>query len=334
VIIEQVDAFDDVAFAEWFRPFRASELSVWPQEPGWTEHELRVLYRDTSENDMVIAVARNDGGLSIGCLDVSLPKRESLQNAYILLAVDPAYQRQGVGRALLEHGEEIARQSGRERVLGRTDEPVQDGKPRSWRFAEAAGYRAGRVDARRELRLPPAPGVLDALEAEALPFATDYDIVTWTGSCPDALTAGRIELGRILSADAPHGSLDYEEEVWDLERLGNWERNVNEMGRDLLAAGAIERSSGAMVGFTEIGLPRDQQSVAYQFDTVVAPGQRGHRLGMLLKIANMRALVEHSPQTQRTLTWNATENDPMIRVNEAMGFQLVGLTVGWQKDLT
>jgi hypothetical protein len=43
----------------------------------------------------------------------------------------------------------------------------------------------------------------------------------------------------------------------------------------------------------------------------------------LLKIANARIVAERSPATKRMLTWNAVENDPMIRVKEAMGFELV-----------
>jgi RimJ/RimL family protein N-acetyltransferase len=334
VIIERVAAEDDAAFAEWFRPFHASELATWPGEPGWAEHELQVLYRDQSDSDIVIAVARDDDGSAIGCLDVSMPKRESLHVAYMLVAVDPAHWGRGVGRALVEHGEQIARQSGRMKVIGRTDEPLQETESRGSRFARAAGYTAGRADARRELRLPMAPGRLDALEAACLPFANGYEIVTWTERCPEVLADGRVYLSRIISADAPRGELDYEEEDWDLPRLRNWERNVAKMDRHLLAAGAVEVSSGALVGFTEVGLPRRQPEVAYQFDTVVSAAHRGRRLGMLVKVANMRALLELSPATSRILTWNAVENEPMIRLNEAMGFELVGIGTGWQKDLS
>jgi GNAT superfamily N-acetyltransferase len=334
VIVEIADARDDAAFEEWFQPFHASERFEWPDDPGWAEHELRVLYRDETDSEIVIAVARNDDGLAIGSLDVSLPKRESLHVAYLLVAVDPAHRGRGVGRALVAHGERLARERGRTTAIGRTDERVQEGEPRSSRFARSAGYLAARVEARRELRLPMEPPRLDALEAASTPFSAGYEVVTWTGSCSDELVDGRVDLSRIISADAPRGDLDYDEENWDVERLRNWERNVADMDRHLLAAGAVEVSSGALVGFTEVGLPRREPVVAYQLDTVVAREHRGHRLGMLLKIANTRAVAKRSPGTKRILTWNAVETDAMIRVNEAMGFELVGLGTGWQKELS
>ncbi|HKH88383.1 MAG TPA: GNAT family N-acetyltransferase, partial [Acidimicrobiales bacterium] len=250
VIIEELDAQDDSAFAEWFRPYQAAERFAWPEEPGWAEHELRVLYRDESDSRIVIAVAREDGGSAIACLDVSLPKRENLHIAYLLVAVDPAHEGRGAGRALLEHGEQIARAHGRTRIIGRTDEPAHEGESRSTRFARAAGYAAGRADARRQLQLPVRAGRLEALEASCAPFATGYEIVTWTSACPDELADGRVELSRVVSADAPRGSLDYDEENWDIARLRNWEHNVDEMDRHLLAAGAVELASGALVGFT------------------------------------------------------------------------------------
>jgi GNAT superfamily N-acetyltransferase len=333
VIIDLLDLGDDEAFSEWFRPFHASERFTWPDDPGWAEHELRVLCRDPSEAETLLAVARADDGSPVGCLDVSLPNRESLHVAYVVVAVDPAHRRQGVGRALLEYGERIARDRGRTTAIGRTDDPVQETESPGTLFARAAGYSAGRADARRELRLPVPADRLDELEAASVPFSGGYEIVAWTGACPDHLAAGRVELSRTISADAPRGTLDYDDEDWDLARLRNWEQNVAEINRHLLAAGAVELTSGTLVGFTELGLPIDEPEIAYQFDTVVAPAHRGHRIGTLLKIATTRALAELSPATSRVLTWNAAENDPMIRVNEGLGFELVGLGTGWQKQL-
>lgn len=334
MIIEAIDAGDEAAFAEWFRPFQAAEQFSWPDDPGWAETELRVLYRDQSSSDILIAVARDDDGVAIGCLDISLPKMENLHIAYVVVVVDPGHRGRGVGRALVHHAEHTARERGRGKVIGRTDEPIQDSELRSARFAKAAGYTVGRTDARRELRLPVAPERLDALEAACAATGGRYEIVTWTGACPEELADGRVELGRAISADAPRGTLGYEEENWTMARLRNWESNVADMGRHLLVAGAVERSTGALVGFTEVGVPRSVPEVAYQFDTVVATEHRGHRLGMLLKIATTRFILERSPATGRILTWNAVENDPMIRVNESLGFELVGITTSWQKQLS
>ncbi|MGH9169590.1 MAG: GNAT family N-acetyltransferase [Acidimicrobiales bacterium] len=332
VNIEPVDANDEAAFAEWFRPFHAAECRAWPDDPGWAEHELRVLCADQSEAEIVIAVARDVDGTPVGCLDVSMPSRENLDLAYVSVSVDPAHERRGVGRALLEHGEQVAQDRGRSRIFGHTLEPV-DSEPRGASFARAASYRAARTNERRDLHLPVSPELLDDLTAACLPFAAGYEIVTWTGSCPGSLAEGRVHLAQVISADAPHGELDYEVENWDIDRLRRWEANVEQMGRDLLSAGAVESASGTLVGFTELGLPRRRPQLAYQFDTVVSPEHRGHRLGALTKIANVRALAERSPETRRMSTWNAADNAPMIGVNEAIGYARAGILRDWQKDI-
>ena len=50
------------------------------------------------------------------------------------------------------------------------------------------------------------------------------------------------------------------------------------------------------------------------------PEHRGHRLGALLKVANLRQAVQHEPQLEAVHTWNADSNAPMLAVNVAMGF--------------
>jgi hypothetical protein len=60
---------------------------------------------------------------------------------------------------------------------------------------------------------------------------------------------------------------------------------------------------------------------------------RGHRLGMWIKAANLRALLAQFPAIRRVSTFNAQSNGPMLRVNRAMGFTPVGVLIEWQKQL-
>jgi hypothetical protein len=71
----------------------------------------------------------------------------------------------------------------------------------------------------------------------------------------------------------------------------------------------------------------------YQWDTLVLREHRGHRLGLLVKAANLQALITELPEVRRVFTWNATENEPMLRVNRALGFAPIGHTTEWQKQL-
>jgi RimJ/RimL family protein N-acetyltransferase len=181
--------------------------------------------------------------------------------------------------------------------------------------------------------LPAAAEHLNDLEARCRPLTTGYDLVTWLNGCPDALVDGRVELERRMSIDAPRGAIELEEEDWDAARLRTFEHNQQEMGSDLVATGVVHRASAALAGFCEVSVSRARPEVAYQLDTIVAPAHRGHRLGLLLKIASTRLIMERSPATQRVKTENAVSNAPMIAVNDQLGYQLAGLGTAWQKDL-
>lgn len=133
-----------------------------------------------------------------------------------------------------------------------------------------------------------------------------------------------------MLTDAPTGALSWLPERWDSARYREKEEAARRRGRLRAATGAIEESSGAMVAYTDIGVSREQPRIAYQWDTIVAPAHRGHRLGSWTKIANLGLLHERVPQTSTVVTWNAAENSHMIAVNELLGFRAVEHWSEWE----
>jgi hypothetical protein len=73
--------------------------------------------------------------------------------------------------------------------------------------------------------------------------------------------------------------------------------------------------------------------LASQWGTIVEREHRGHRLGMLVKVENLRNLRRHFPETETITTWNAAENRHMIAVNEELGFRAVERYQAWQLAL-
>jgi hypothetical protein len=53
---------------------------------------------------------------------------------------------------------------------------------------------------------------------------------------------------------------------------------------------------------------------------------RGHRLGVRLKLENLRLAMQTFPEARWHDTFNADSNEPMLAVNVALGFQPVR---GW-----
>jgi hypothetical protein len=89
-----------------------------------------------------------------------------------------------------------------------------------------------------------------------------------------------------------------------------------------------------LAGFTRVSVPHDTTRAVGQWDTIVLREHRGHRLGMLLKVANLQLLDEAGPGHPSVLTWNAEENRPMLAVNEAVGFVPIGYEGAWRKELS
>jgi RimJ/RimL family protein N-acetyltransferase len=135
-----------------------------------------------------------------------------------------------------------------------------------------------------------------------------------------------------MSTDTPRGDLSLESEVWDASRWREKEDDAFRSGRRRLAAGAVNRS-GRLVAFTDIGAWAQEPSVAEQWNTIVDPDHRGHRLGLATKVANLRKLRREIPGARRLETWNAIENSRMIAINELLGFQIVERVDEYQLSL-
>jgi GNAT superfamily N-acetyltransferase len=317
---------------EWFSPLSAVLEADWPDDPGWLLHERAAMLDQPGVRAYVLGVARL-ADVVAGCFQVRTELRDNLDAADIEIWVDPAWQHRGVGRALLEAAEQIARDRGRHVLSGTSESPL--GSPETGRrdcFARAAGYEPVLAEARRELDVPVDPELLCALASEAHVRASGYRLVSWEGSCPREWAAGRVRAAAGMSTDIPSGGLEVEPESWDVARLRQHEHVVEAMDRATMAVAAIS-PDGELAGYSEIGVPRAAPLVAYQLDTYVVPAHRGHRLGTLLKVANLRRLVERFPATRRVVTTNAASNEPMIRVNERLGYRLTGTATVWQKRL-
>src|SRR5690606_11690552 len=130
----------------------------------------------------------------------------------------------------------------------------------------------------------------------------------------------------------PLGALDYEPEAWDVERLREDERRLEAQQRTSYVSVAVA-PDGRIAGHTQAVVPATDPGRAFQWDTLVLPEHRGHRLGSALKVANLRRLQAEQPEVTSISTWNAEDNGPMIAVNDALGFRPVEVLEEWQRDL-
>nr|WP_281372993.1 GNAT family N-acetyltransferase [Kineococcus aurantiacus] len=290
---------------------------------SWGRGELRAGLERGSTTERVHLVLALDGGTPAGVADVRFWLQDNAHVAEAVLAVGARHRRRGVGAALLAHVLDLAEAGGRTAVRVGVDRPV-GADAATWPGSVAArrwGFTRGQLAARRQLPLPVPAQRLAALEAAARPHAAGYRVRAFAGPVPEADLEAVAGLTARMSTDAPAGDLVVEPEVWDGARLREVEAERAAQGRRQWVAVA-QAPTGELVGFTVLVRADHEPERLVQLDTLVLREHRGHRLGMLLKLACLRRAVADCPGAQRVSTWNAVSNTPMVAVNEALGFVL------------
>ena len=269
---------------------------------------------------------------------------------YFSLDVAPAFRTQGIGTALLAQVEADSRADGRPVLqVGAVHEAIAESEmlpaPTGFgavpladpgvRFLQHHGFQLEQVYRVSTVELPVAADVLATYEEQAWAKAgDDYRVVTWHGDTPEQWRADVAELVSRLATDAPTGNLEVEPEPWDAERVRQNDERRRKSGRLQFAAVVEHIPSGKLVAFNGVSVPLDDPTrPAHQGITLVLKEHRGHRLGMLVKVANMREVMANRPQIPFIITDNAEENRPMLDVNEAVGFKPVAYEGAWQKTL-
>ena len=263
--------------------------------------------------------------------------------------VDPGHRNQGAGSALLDRLEQIAREAGRPvaQVGGkhRTDLPGPTlASPTGFgalpredpvvRFLRNRGYALEQVYRVSHLHLPIADEDLAARMAEVWqPAGAGYRIETWIGSTPDRWLDDVAVVMNRMSTDAPAGNLEIEEEPWDADRVRKRDELRAASGRTTLVAAVEHLPSGRLVAYSDLSVSDDGTRPAHQGDTLVLKEHRGHRLGTIVKLANIQQVQSFRPRMPYIATDNAEENRPMLDVNEAIGFTPVAYIGAWKKML-
>ncbi|TFB96226.1 N-acetyltransferase [Cryobacterium adonitolivorans] len=200
------------------------------------------------------------------------------------------------------------------------------------RFLLNRGYRLEQVERGSRLQLPMDPARLARQLADAaIRAGENYAVLSWTGRTPDRWLEDIALLYTRMSTDAPTAGLEEPEDVWTVERLLS-EQDAYAAGPSrALVTAALHRPSGRLAGFTEVSVPGDASRAVLQEDTLVLREHRGHRLGMLMKLANLQSLAQEHPDQRAVTTFNAEENRYMLDVNEALGFVPMGYEGAWRK---
>jgi GNAT superfamily N-acetyltransferase len=282
---------------------------------GWTEDPVEAW------------LARDGVGEICGWYALNLPGRENRQLAAVHPVVSAAHRRAGVGTALVRHAAGRARRSGRATLSADT----RGGSPGS-AFAHALGARQGIAEIRGVLQVDSLlAGRLPGLRDRARSAAHGYSLLSWEGPVPGDQLAAVVAV-HAAEADIPLAD-GHEMQQWDAERVRLDERRIAAQGLRFYTVAAQSLATGELAGLTQLGVDPATPTWGVQELTAVARPHRGHRLGLLVKVAMLELLAEREPQLTQIITGNADENLHMIAINVELGFVESDRWLSWEIDV-
>lgn len=311
------------AYDAWYAVYSVAEADGRPYAITWQHGEILAKLERSGFRTLLFSGLEGDEVVAVGWAD--LPLEDNLTSAEFVVAVLPEHRRRGLGTQMLEHVIAQARDHGRSRFVGFVSHPYDahvDGRGHpGTEFLRHHGFDRGIPDVQRVLDLPVDTGLLDHLAAGVAPLHDGYELRSFSGPVPDDMVEGYVALSSRVEVEAPTGDMEMEPGSTDLAAFREHEANIALQRRRKHTTVAL--LDGVPVAYTDIAVPAEEPGRCYQWGTLVAHEHRGHRLGLAVKVANLRHLQEHHPDLRLLVTFNAAVNDHMIGINEQLGFRPV-----------
>ena len=270
------------------------------------------------------AVAVVDGS-PVGWARVFFPERDNLDKCWSHLEVDPQHRRQGVGSALVEWMEQQARAAAATCSSPRSScrsATVSRTPTASSPCAGALPCRASRSCARSRCRSRPMSWpTTERRAAEAM--GELYELTVHVDGVPAELRQGVCDASNRLILDAPTGDVEFEPESMTVDDYETLLQHLRDTGRTMVTAVAVHRESGVVAAYTDLAVPSGDPHVVFQWGTLVLPEHRGHRLGMAVKVANLKELARLAPERRSVQTMNDEQNPWMVQINKDLGFAII-----------
>jgi GNAT superfamily N-acetyltransferase len=245
--------------------------------------------------------------------------------AELAMDIHPDHQRRRIGSQLLELLTSVCAERGRDRF-----DAYSWAAASSEHFLSSRGFRIAQHMAQR--RIVPARAdwpETDLLLKNAEQISAAYELIPLVGPTPAHMVNDLVDVWAAIN-DAPLDQVQADPDEFSAARLLAFDSAMSARAQEVYRLLARRREDGAWAGHTVVCVDRHRPGVAFQEDTTVVSGHRGHRLGIRLKTAMLKWLRDAEPGLTTIDTWNAVSNRHMIAVNDAIGCQVVNHGIVWQ----
>lgn len=285
-----------------------------PQDPPWRESSMREYLSEVMPGERRISwVAQDDAdpdgtpGAILGHVHVLL-----LGGIGVLeVLVHPAVRRSGIGRELV-------------RVAARRvwDEGFQSigvevvGDTPAVGFYESLGFTRDYVETRSVLDLRSVDW--PALSEMAAGVGAGYRVEFWPGGPPDDLIEA---YARAKAEVRDVDDVELRPSSYDPDRLRDSLATLHRRGMKPYIVLALHEQTGEVAGLTEVVVPAQHPTRADQYDTIVVHDHRGYGIDRAIKARMLLELRSAEPEVAEVQTWNAQDNESMLKVNAELGYR-------------
>ncbi len=287
-----------------------------PDDPQVPWGQRLAEWRNTSKFVAIPRWLAISDGVLVGTAGLFYHHQQDLENVYGWVYVRETFRRMGIARQLVRPALEHAIGAGRVRYAT----PVKAGSPFSV-WPERLGLKPAYNERVSQLRTAEVDrDMLSGWIERASERAAEYELM-WLGSpIPDEHMARFLAITEVMNT-APMEDFDEDEFHWTEDELRDKAALEKAIGREILTLVAVHRPTGDFAGYTMLAYQSLHPEMAHQWDTGVDPSHQNRGLGRWLKAAMMERVLDDFPDVAVVETENAESNDPMLKINVAMGFR-------------
>lgn len=333
--IRELDRASDDELTRAHEIVKAAMSHERPHASSPSATERLIEWRNDDPGERHDLLGAFDGDRLVGVSNVYFALTDNLSMAWGYPFVAPADRRQGVGSALMDHALASSREMGRSEFLTDIDIPPGDVENHPhYLFLRKNGFSYSYTEIIRRVMLPIDDALLTRYaDAASEQHGSAYTLETSVGGVAQHRRESLCAAMNRLAVDAPTGDIDFEEETIDPARYQHWLDVEAMQDKVRITTLAIHEPSQVVAAYTDLMLPNGSPTHVHQWGTLVRSDHRGHRLGMAVKVANIRHLQEHYPERQHITTGNADTNRWMVQINEDLGFQILELNLAFKRPI-